>query len=145
MLVISFVMLLTINLLQRWSAAGWLRDRMQRAERTRAMAQDLTSTGRDLRLRRPATADPALVRALVIGAALLFLGLFLCCRWWRSFTEALRKGVAAYLAAITDPEARSRDPSDAADRGDRGAAQPRVRARRGVGDRASSSFAARTC
>jgi sulfate/thiosulfate transport system permease protein len=71
------------------------------------MAQNLTSTGRDLRLRRPATADPALVRAIVIGAALLFVGLFLLVPLVAVFSEALRKGVAAYLAAISDPEARS--------------------------------------
>ncbi len=57
--------------------------------------------------RRPATADPALVRVVVAAGAMLFVALFLLVPLVAVFAEALRKGVPVYLAAISDPEARS--------------------------------------
>jgi sulfate transport system permease protein len=48
---------------------------------------------------------PAPVRALLIAAALLFLGLFLVLPLLVVFVQALGKGVSAYVAAISDPMA----------------------------------------
>ena len=48
---------------------------------------------------------PAPVRALLIAAALLFLGLFLVLPLLVVFVQALGKGVGAYVAAISDPMA----------------------------------------
>jgi len=52
-----------------------------------------------------ATMEPATVRWLLIGAALLFLGLFLFVPLAAVFVYALQKGVAVYIAAISEPEA----------------------------------------
>jgi sulfate transport system permease protein len=49
--------------------------------------------------------EPAFVRWLLIGGALLFLLLFLFVPLAAVFTEALRHGVAAYFAALSDPDA----------------------------------------
>ena len=54
-----------------------------------------------------ATVEPAWVRALLIGIALVFLTLFLFIPLAAVFTEALRKGWDAYLAAIVEPDAIS--------------------------------------
>jgi sulfate/thiosulfate transport system permease protein len=56
---------------------------------------------------RRATAERPLTRVILIGLALLFVGLFLIIPLTAVFTEALAKGVGVYLASITDPEARS--------------------------------------
>jgi sulfate transport system permease protein len=56
---------------------------------------------------RRATAEGPWVRALLIGTALLFVGLFLIIPLVAVFTEALAKGFGVYLASITDPEALS--------------------------------------
>ncbi|HEY6421432.1 MAG TPA: sulfate ABC transporter permease subunit CysW [Candidatus Binataceae bacterium] len=56
--------------------------------------------------RRSATADPPLVRALLIATAMLFLGLFLFVPVAAVFAEALKDGLGAYLAAISSREAR---------------------------------------
>jgi sulfate/thiosulfate transport system permease protein len=52
-----------------------------------------------------ATSESYLVRAILIGITLLFLGLFLFMPLAAVFTEALRKGVKTYFAAITEPDA----------------------------------------
>ncbi len=54
---------------------------------------------------RPATTDQPLVRWLLIGLALAFLGLFLLLPLLAVFVEALRGGVMAYLAAVVEPDA----------------------------------------
>ncbi|HTO43011.1 MAG TPA: sulfate ABC transporter permease subunit CysW [Burkholderiales bacterium] len=55
---------------------------------------------------RPSTtAERAPVRWLLIGIALAFLGLFLLVPLAAVFTEALRKGAQAYVAALTEPDA----------------------------------------
>ena len=46
-------------------------------------------------------------RRLVIGLAVLWLGLFLLLPLVAVFVEALRAGIGAYLAAIGDPDALS--------------------------------------
>ena len=55
--------------------------------------------------RRSATAEPRAVRWLLTGIALAFLGLFLVVPLVAVFTEALRKGVETYLAALVEPDA----------------------------------------
>jgi sulfate transport system permease protein len=55
--------------------------------------------------RNRATAEPAYVRWLLIGLALAFLGVFLLVPLAAVFTEALRKGVETYFAALTEPDA----------------------------------------
>ena len=55
--------------------------------------------------RRSAREEPALVRGLLLAAALAFLGLFLFLPLAAVFHEALKKGWQVYLAAITHPDA----------------------------------------
>jgi sulfate/thiosulfate transport system permease protein len=59
-----------------------------------------------LRMRR-ATSDPPWARILIIGVAMVFLGVFLILPLITVFAEALRQGVRVYLAAVTNSEARS--------------------------------------
>jgi sulfate/thiosulfate transport system permease protein len=54
-----------------------------------------------------ATAEPPLVKALLIAVALGFMALFLVVPLLAVFTEALEKGTAAYLAALREPMALS--------------------------------------
>jgi sulfate transport system permease protein len=54
-----------------------------------------------------APTEPPLVRALLIGIALVFLAFFLIVPVVAVFVQALADGPAAYLAAITDPATRS--------------------------------------
>jgi sulfate transport system permease protein len=56
---------------------------------------------------RRATAEPAVVRCLLIGMALAFLTFFLFVPLVIVFAEALKKGMQAYLAAIVEPDALS--------------------------------------
>ena len=55
--------------------------------------------------RSQATAEPALVRWLLIGVALAFLTLFLLVPLAAVFTEAFRKGAQTYLASLREPDA----------------------------------------
>ena len=54
---------------------------------------------------RTTSAEPAMVRRVLIGAALLFLGLFLVVPLAAVFAQALEKGFAPYFAAIVEPDA----------------------------------------
>jgi sulfate/thiosulfate transport system permease protein len=54
-----------------------------------------------------ATSESVLVRYILIGITLLFLSLFLFIPLAAVFTEALRKGVQTYFAAIVEPDAIS--------------------------------------
>src|ERR1700738_1153339 len=56
---------------------------------------------------RRATREPRWAQALLVGGAIAFLGLFLFVPLLAVFEEALRNGVGAYAAAITQPEAGS--------------------------------------
>ncbi|HET9208550.1 MAG TPA: sulfate ABC transporter permease subunit CysW [Burkholderiaceae bacterium] len=56
---------------------------------------------------RAATSEPALVKWLLIGAALSFLAFFLFLPLAIVFAEAFKKGVEVYLAAITEADAGS--------------------------------------
>jgi sulfate transport system permease protein len=68
-----------------------------------------------LALRRPvaaraalaATAEPAWVRRVLIGVALVFLTFFLFVPLASVFYEAFKKGIDVYVAAITEPDAVS--------------------------------------
>ena len=94
MLAASFLLLLAINLLQRWRA------------RARADAEDalmLASAG--VYQVRVVTADRPLVRAVLIATALAFLVVFLLLPLLAVFVEALRQGLGAYLAGITEADA----------------------------------------
>jgi sulfate/thiosulfate transport system permease protein len=59
-----------------------------------------------LRMRR-ATSDSPWARALIIAVAMVFLGIFLILPLITVFAEAFRQGARVYLAAVTNPEARS--------------------------------------
>jgi sulfate transport system permease protein len=52
-----------------------------------------------------ARADPAWVRWIVIAVAVAFLGIFVVLPLAHVFTQAFSKGVAAYVAALADPDA----------------------------------------
>ncbi|MFN3919265.1 MAG: hypothetical protein ACK4JF_03120 [Methylohalobius sp.] len=54
-----------------------------------------------------ATTEPAPVRGLLIGVALLYLGLFLLLPLSAVFTEALSQGATTYLRSLQDPDARA--------------------------------------
>ncbi|MDE2599594.1 MAG: sulfate ABC transporter permease subunit CysW [Rhodocyclaceae bacterium] len=54
-----------------------------------------------------ATTEPFIVRAILIGIALLFLGLFLFVPLISVFYEALKKGFDVYWAALIEPDAVS--------------------------------------
>jgi sulfate transport system permease protein len=54
-----------------------------------------------------ATSEPVWVRRLLIAVALLFLTFFLFVPLTVVFVEAFKKGFDVYLAAITEPDARS--------------------------------------
>jgi sulfate transport system permease protein len=54
-----------------------------------------------------ATLEPAWVRGLLVGVALVFLTIFLFIPLVSVFAEAFRKGWDAYLAAIVEPDAVS--------------------------------------
>jgi sulfate transport system permease protein len=54
---------------------------------------------------RAVTADRPVVRAVLIATALAFLVLFLLLPLFAVFVEALRQGLGAYLAGITEPDA----------------------------------------
>ena len=56
---------------------------------------------------RPATAEAPWVRVALVATSLAFLALFLVVPLAAVFVEALRKGVAAYLASFTDRAALS--------------------------------------
>jgi sulfate transport system permease protein len=56
---------------------------------------------------RLATDEPRLVKALLVGASLVFLTLVLFVPLVAIFAEALRKGIGVYFASLTDANARS--------------------------------------
>ena len=60
-----------------------------------------------LRRRTRTLSGPAVIRWALIGAALLFLAVFLVVPLVAVFTFAFQKGWAAYVSAIRDPEALS--------------------------------------
>src|SRR5690606_29015641 len=67
--------------------------------------EDLMLASAGLYPRRAVTVDRLAVRAVLIAAALAFLGLFLLLPLLAVFVEALRQGLGAYLTGITEPDA----------------------------------------
>jgi sulfate transport system permease protein len=67
-----------------------------------ATTTNLRSSGKDPA--RRSLEEPALVRWLLIAAALVFLALFLFVPLASVFSEALAKGWGAYLAALKEPD-----------------------------------------
>ncbi|MDF1484451.1 sulfate ABC transporter permease subunit CysW [Ramlibacter sp. H39-3-26] len=65
------------------------------------------SRTRTVRRSQAGTTEAPWVRNTLIGAALLFLGLFLVLPLAAVFTEALRKGAGAYFDALREPDAWS--------------------------------------
>src|ERR1700687_6441811 len=61
----------------------------------------LSSARSDLR------SEPRLVRALIIAIAVIFLTVFVALPLVVVFAQAFSKGVGAYFAALSDPEALS--------------------------------------
>ncbi len=59
------------------------------------------------RMPAPTTTERPAVRALLVGVALAFLALFLILPVVVVFAEALRKGLATYLATFGDPDAQA--------------------------------------
>jgi len=59
------------------------------------------------RSRSPVTGESDLLKAVLIGVTVVFLGLFLILPLAIVFTEALAKGVPTYWAALSSPDARS--------------------------------------
>src|SRR6185437_9474392 len=57
--------------------------------------------------RADARTEPALIRLVIIAAALIFLTVFLVLPLAVVFVQAFSKGIGAYLAALSDPEALS--------------------------------------
>ncbi|MBL8438062.1 MAG: sulfate ABC transporter permease subunit CysW [Zoogloeaceae bacterium] len=56
---------------------------------------------------RPATRDPAALKGLILASSMAFFAMFLLLPLVAVFAEALRKGWAAYGAALWDPDALS--------------------------------------
>src|SRR5262249_7847151 len=56
---------------------------------------------------RPITSDPDWIRWTLIGLGLSFMFVFLLLPLIEVFTEALRKGLDAYFAAVMEPDAVS--------------------------------------
>ena len=65
------------------------------------------ATARAPRSIRAATTEPAWVKWLLIGSALLFLTFFLFVPLVVVFVEAFKKGIEVYFASITEPDALS--------------------------------------
>jgi len=65
------------------------------------------STAASVRTAHKGTTETAWVRRTLIGIALVFMFLFLVLPLAAVFTEALRKGLDAYLEALKDPDAWS--------------------------------------
>ena len=59
----------------------------------------------DASRRRLATSEPFWVRAVLIGLALAFFGLFLLLPLAAVFAEAFKKGWSAYAAGVVHPDA----------------------------------------
>jgi sulfate transport system permease protein len=95
MLLVSFVLLLVINGLQAWQ------------RRNAGAPHEYRCISPINRRVRAGTTEAPWVRYTLITVALLFVVLFLVLPLAAVFTEALRKGFGAYLAALREPDAWS--------------------------------------
>ena len=98
MLIVSFVLIFAINLLH-----AWLRKRQGGESKPTAQGSH-RAQHHGLKTQLPLT-EPPPVRATLIVVALAFLVLLLILPLVVVFTEALRQGIAAYFAAMQEPEA----------------------------------------
>jgi sulfate transport system permease protein len=71
------------------------------------MSGAVSSLGKSPRNAQSGTTEPAWVRWTLLGIALVFMFLFLVLPLAAVFTEALRKGLDAYLEAFKEPDAWS--------------------------------------
>ena len=71
------------------------------------MSGAVSSLGKPVRLAQSGTTEPAWVRWTLLAIALVFMFLFLVLPLAAVFTEALRKGLDAYLEALKEPDAWS--------------------------------------
>lgn len=74
---------------------------------TTRLADTAPATARATHRVADSTTEPAWVRAILIGTALLFLAVFLMVPLAVVFHEALSQGVGVYLRALADPDARA--------------------------------------
>jgi sulfate transport system permease protein len=65
----------------------------------------MSTTSRTVRTAKAGTTEPVWVKWTLIGIALSFIFLFLLLPLAAVFTEALRKGLGAYLEALQEPDA----------------------------------------
>jgi len=98
MLIVSFVLLLAINLLQTCL-------RMHQGGESKTAGQDSRRAGHNVLDTQLPLSEPLAVRTALIGVTLIFLVLLLILPLVVVFTEALRRGFAAYFAAMLEPEA----------------------------------------
>jgi sulfate transport system permease protein len=73
---------------------------------SQTLSLPLPSQPRPLRT-RSATTEPAWARALLVGVAVLFVGLFIAIPVVAVFSFALRKGLQYYISSLSTPEALS--------------------------------------
>ncbi|QNP50365.1 sulfate ABC transporter permease subunit CysW [Diaphorobacter aerolatus] len=71
------------------------------------VAYRLTAPGKNSKPEKLSTTEPRAVRWILIGIVMVFLLLFLVLPLAAVFTEALRKGLDAYLAGLREPDAWS--------------------------------------
>ncbi len=90
LLLASFALIFAVNALQRWTR--------------RLAGASAMGASRGFR-RAPALAERLAVRSLLTAATVLLLGLFVLLPLASVFAQALHNGPAAYLAAITEPNA----------------------------------------
>jgi short subunit dehydrogenase-like uncharacterized protein len=96
MLVVSFLLLLTINLLQAWA-----RGKAEIMARTTAAPPKCAAKAR----RRTAIARAGTVGAHADHHRAAVPDPSCSCRWWRCSRKRCKKGWDAYLAAIVEPDA----------------------------------------
>jgi len=71
------------------------------------MSATIAALGRTAPRGRARTTDPTWVRAIVVGLAVAFVGLFVAVPLVAVFASALRDGLGAYLGALVEPDAIS--------------------------------------
>ena len=140
MLVFSLILLLPINLLQKWSSSREEKttalsrggDRTRRWRRRFHSARETFAgpAGRDRRDRRVRW-----VRWILIGVAVAFLALFIFLPLAIVFSQAFAKGIGVYWASLIAARCAVSDSPDVAGRGHRRAAEPGLWSGCGLGHR----------
>lgn len=107
---------------------------MQIADSVSLPASDARARVHAAAARNNLRTEPKAVRIAIIALAIMFLSVFVVLPLVVVFAQAFSKGILAYLAALSDPEALG-DPADAAGCRDLGRPQSRVRPGRRLGHR----------